>query len=161
MSQKTVRIRFRRAITTAIIIGLFFVAMSRIDYVVNSTLYNYGLEFSYGWANTYWVAYNTVFVIFSAMAGFIYWFGSEKTTCDKKVASALIVTGRHVLHLLGRRIAAEQRGLVVDVVERNIRNMEHRPAGFVDHHGAWGFPSDLGVCATSKKGNLPVPGLTR
>ena len=66
--------------------------MSRIDYVVNSTLYNYGLEFSYGWANTYWVAYNTVFVIFSAMAGFIYWFGSEKTTCDKKVASALIVT---------------------------------------------------------------------
>jgi hypothetical protein len=66
--------------------------MARIDFVVNSTLYNYGLIFSYGWANDYWTAYNAAFVVFSVMVGFIYWFGSRKTTCDKKIVVALLVT---------------------------------------------------------------------
>ena len=66
--------------------------MSRIDFIINSVLYNYGLEFSYNWANTYWLTYNFTFVVFSAVAAFIYWLGSPKTSCDKKVVVALLVT---------------------------------------------------------------------
>jgi uncharacterized membrane protein len=66
--------------------------MSRIDFIVNSVLYNYGLEFSYNWANTYWLTYSFVFVVFSAVTGFFYWFGSRKTAFDKRFVVALIVT---------------------------------------------------------------------
>jgi hypothetical protein len=71
---------------------LFFVLMSRVDFIVNSTLYKYGLVFSYDWANGYWLAYDSTFAVFSAMAAYAYWFGSRKTACDKKIVIALFVT---------------------------------------------------------------------
>jgi len=77
-------------LTTLIV--TFFLLMARIDYVVNKVLYDFGLVFSYDWANMYWLAYQSTFGVFSAMVGFIYWFGSRKTHCDKKVTAALIVS---------------------------------------------------------------------
>lgn len=84
--------RFWKAFALVLFIFLFFLFMSRIDFIVNSVLYNYGLVFSYNWANTYWITYNFTFVVFSAMAGFVYWLGSSKTSCDKRVAVALFAT---------------------------------------------------------------------
>lgn len=84
--------RFARAVTLASLITLFFALMARIDYVVNSTLYDFGLVFSYDWANMYWLAYQGTFWVFSGIVAFIYWFGSRKTGCDKKVAAALFVS---------------------------------------------------------------------
>jgi hypothetical protein len=39
------------------------VALFQIDSLVNSTLYNYGLQFSTDWANPYWIAIRTAFVM--------------------------------------------------------------------------------------------------
>jgi len=50
----------------------FFLLMARIDYVVNKVLYDFGLVFSYDWANMYWLAYQAAFWVFSAIVGFIY-----------------------------------------------------------------------------------------
>ena len=66
--------------------------MSRLDFIVNSRLYDFGLIFSYEWANSYWLAYDLAFVVFSVMIGYIYWFGSPKKACDLKVVVALLVT---------------------------------------------------------------------
>ena len=84
----------------AILIGLFFGIMSRIDFLVNSTLYEYGLVFSYEWANIYWLTYGLVYVIFSLVIAFVYWFGSPKTTGDKKIVAALLIS-INVLALCG------------------------------------------------------------
>ncbi len=89
---RAVYARFGKAFALVFFIFLFFLFMSRIDFIVNSVLYNYGLVFSYNWANTYWLTYNFTFVVFSAMASFVYWLGSRKTSCDKKVVVALLVT---------------------------------------------------------------------
>ena len=84
--------RFGKGTVLAALIVLFFVLMARIDYVVNSRLYDFGLVFSYDWANMYWLAFQGIFWVFSAMVAFIYWFGSRKTFCDKKVTAALFIS---------------------------------------------------------------------
>jgi hypothetical protein len=66
--------------------------MSRIDFIVNGILYNYGLTFSYEWALGYWITYILIFVIFSITVSFIYWFGSNKTLRDQKISIALLIT---------------------------------------------------------------------
>ncbi len=84
--------RFWKAFALVFFVFLFFLFMSRIDFTVNSVLYNYGLVFSYNWANTYWLTYSFTFVVFSATAAFVYWLASPKTSFDKRVAVALLVT---------------------------------------------------------------------
>jgi hypothetical protein len=84
--------KYRKIIILTIVIGLFFAIMARVDYVVHAMLYNHGLEFSYDWAYQYWIAYDSTFVVFSAMAAVTYWLSSRKTSYDKKAAVALAVT---------------------------------------------------------------------
>lgn len=74
--------------------------MSRIDFLVHSTLYNYGLFFSYEWANVYWLIYGLVFVAFSLAVAFVYYLGSKKTLTNKKIALALF-TSINVLSICG------------------------------------------------------------
>ena len=68
----------------AVLILSFFCIMSRIDFIVHGTLYDYGLHFSYDWALEYWVLYPAAFVIFALAAGFMFWLGSGKTPRDLK-----------------------------------------------------------------------------
>jgi len=89
---RAVYAKLGRAFALVFFIFLFFLFMSRIDFIINSVLYDYGLVFSYNWANEYWLTYNFTFVVFSAMASYVYWLGSRKTSCDKKVVVALLVT---------------------------------------------------------------------
>lgn len=84
--------QFSRLIVLVLFIGLFFSFMARIDFVVNATLYDYGLVFSYNWAIPYWTTYYTIFMVFSLIVGFIYWVGSLKAVYDMKVAVALFAT---------------------------------------------------------------------
>ena len=76
---------------TLLILG-FFCLMSRIDYVVNALLYDYGLRFSYEWAIGYWVTYLSVFIVFSVVVSVAYWFGSGRTVRDVRMAVALFLT---------------------------------------------------------------------
>jgi len=66
--------------------------MSRIDFIVHNTLYSYGLQFSYEWANNYWFTYNTIFLIFGVALGSVFWVSSNKTRKDLKLSLALIGT---------------------------------------------------------------------
>lgn len=74
--------------------------MSKIDYIVHSTLYQFGLKFSYDWANTYWLTYSLVFCMFGLTMAFCYYMGSPKTVQNKKIAIA-IFTSINVLALCG------------------------------------------------------------
>jgi hypothetical protein len=76
----------------ALLIFLYFGLMSRIDFIVNSTLYEHGLQFSYAWALDYWTVYTAVFVLFSATISMMYWLGSSKTARDLKLALGILVT---------------------------------------------------------------------
>jgi len=71
------------------LVFLFFSLMSRIDFIVHTMLYNYGLYFSYEWAYEYWVVYCTTFFTFSFLIGFVYWLGSNKNKQDRKISIAL------------------------------------------------------------------------
>lgn len=84
--------RFIKTVVLAVLILGFFALMSRIDYTVHSIMYNYGLHFSYDWANQYWITYNATFVLFSLIVAYACWFGSKKTKSDLKVAVALLLT---------------------------------------------------------------------
>lgn len=68
---------------------LFFALMSKIDFIVHSTLYSYGLKFSYDWANTYWLTYSLVYSAFGLTMAFCYYAGSSKQFQNKKVAFAI------------------------------------------------------------------------
>jgi hypothetical protein len=84
--------KFAKAALFGLLIFMFFVLMSRIDYTINDALYDYGLKFSYGWAKGYWLAYNSVFLVFSSAVAAAYYLGSNKTRSELKVAVALFVT---------------------------------------------------------------------
>lgn len=79
-------------VAMALLIFSFFCVMSRIDFVVHSTLCDYGLQFSYEWALEYWVLYPATFVIFASAAGFMFWLGSRKTLRDLKISAAIVAT---------------------------------------------------------------------
>ncbi len=83
---------FKKPLILMTLILLFFTLMSRIDYIVHATLYEYGLQFSYDWANSYWFTYNTLFVLFAVMAGVTYWFASNRTYRALKLSLALFGT---------------------------------------------------------------------
>jgi len=73
----------------SLLVFLFFSLMSRIDFIVHNKLYNYGLYFSYQWANEYWIVYCATFFTFSLSIGFMYWLGSNKNKQDRKISITL------------------------------------------------------------------------
>lgn len=73
-------------------IFLYFCLLSRIDFIVHGDLYHYGLQFSYEWANEYWITYFTSYAYFSIVIGFVYWLASNRTRKDLKVSVGLIAT---------------------------------------------------------------------
>ena len=81
-----------KGVIVALSLFSFFCLMSKIDFIVHGTLYNYGLQFSFDWAIDYWIAYTTAFVIFSVIISLMYWLGSKKTIKDLKFSLALLVT---------------------------------------------------------------------
>ena len=76
----------------AVSILSFFCLMSRIDFIVHSILYGYGLEFSYEWANAYWATYSGSFVVFSVTIGSTYWLASNRDASDKRFSLTIIAT---------------------------------------------------------------------
>lgn len=85
-------IKHQKAIGLASLTILFFAIMARVDYVVHAMLYGHGLEFSYDWAYQYWLAYDTLFVVFAASIAVTYWMGAQKTHRNKKIAAAIFIT---------------------------------------------------------------------
>ena len=63
-----------------------------MDFIVHGSLYHYGLQFSYEWANQYWITYFAAYAYFSIVIGFIYWLASNKTRKDLKVSIGLAAT---------------------------------------------------------------------
>jgi hypothetical protein len=84
--------KFKQPIIFTIMVFLFFTLMSRIDFIVHNTLYNYGLVFSYEWANSYWLTYNALFIAFGIVVSITYWLASNKTRKDLKLSCALLGT---------------------------------------------------------------------
>jgi len=81
-----------KGLGVALSILLYFCLLSRIDFIVHRDLYRYGLQFSYEWANEYWITYFSSYAYFSIVIGFIYWLASKKTRNDLKVSAGLVVT---------------------------------------------------------------------
>ena len=81
-----------KGLGVALSILLYFCLMSRIDFIVHQDLYNYGLQFSYEWANEYWITYFASYTYFSIVIGFIYWLASNRTRNDLKVSAGLVIT---------------------------------------------------------------------
>ena len=76
----------------ALSIFLYFCLLSRMDFIVHRDLYHYGLQFSYEWANEYWITYFTTYAYFSMVIGFIYWLASNRTKKDLRVSMGLAAT---------------------------------------------------------------------
>lgn len=76
----------------ALSIFLYFCLLSRMDFIVHRDLYHYGLQFSYEWANEYWITYFATYAYFSMVIGFIYWLASNRTRNDLKISVGLVIT---------------------------------------------------------------------
>jgi len=81
-----------KGVGVALSIFLYFCLLSRIDFIVHGDLYHYGLQFSYEWANEYWITYFASYAYFSIVIGFVYWLASNRTRKDLKVSIGLIAT---------------------------------------------------------------------
>jgi len=81
-----------KGLGVALSIFLYFCLLSRIDFIVHGYLYHYGLQFSYEWANEYWITYFAAYAYFSIVIGFIYWSASNRTRKDLKVSLGLTTT---------------------------------------------------------------------
>jgi hypothetical protein len=66
--------------------------MSGLDFVVHRVLYNYGLQFSYGWASFYWLVFGSVFAVFSFAVGLVYWLASNRMPRDLRVSAGLTLS---------------------------------------------------------------------
>lgn len=47
----------KRTLLAILLFAVSVLVLSRLDFLVHSTLYDYGLIFSYSWANEYWILY--------------------------------------------------------------------------------------------------------
>lgn len=83
---------FFKGIVFSLFVLLFFVFASGLDFVVNSVLYDFGLEFSFSWALQYWFFYNGILFCFGFVISLAYWFGSDKTAKNFRVALALFLS---------------------------------------------------------------------
>jgi hypothetical protein len=81
-----------RWLAFCLLVLLFFVFMSGLDFVVHRVLYGYGLRFSYDWAVVYWVIYGCVFFVFSVAVGLIYWLASRRSRRDVKIGLGLFLS---------------------------------------------------------------------
>lgn len=81
-----------KGVAIALTVFTFFCIMSRIDYLVHSRLYKFGLQFSYEWAIEYWILYTFMYVIFSLAIGLMFWLGSDRTLRDCKISIAIVAT---------------------------------------------------------------------
>jgi len=81
-----------KGLGVALSILLYFCLLSRLDFIVHQDLYRYGLQFSYEWANDYWITYFASYAYFSLVLGFIYWLASNRTRNDLKVSVGLAIT---------------------------------------------------------------------
>jgi hypothetical protein len=81
-----------KSISIAASIFAFFGLMSRMDSIVHGTLYRYGLQFSYEWANEYWATYGAIFMVFSTAIGLMYWLSSSKSGRDLRFSLGLVIT---------------------------------------------------------------------
>lgn len=81
-----------KGVLVALSLFAFFCLMSKIDFIVHGTLYDYGLQFSFEWAIDYWIVYTVAFVVFSVIVSLMYWLGSKKTMKDLKFSLALLAT---------------------------------------------------------------------
>ena len=81
-----------KGLGVALSILLYFCLLSRLDFIVHQDLYRYGLQFSYEWANDYWITYFASYAYFSIVLGFIYWLASNRTRNDLKVSVGLAAT---------------------------------------------------------------------
>jgi len=52
---------------------LVLICITAIDWIVHSMLYQYGLTFSYDWANPYWFFLNATFASIGLLAASTYW----------------------------------------------------------------------------------------
>jgi len=80
-------------------LGFFFLgtialvaAIAYIDFIVNRTLYDYGLKFSWSWAIPYWSALWTTFLIIAALVMTTYWIRREETLRNARTAVLLGIT---------------------------------------------------------------------
>jgi len=89
-----------KGLGVALSILVYFCLLSRLDLIVNQNLYHYGLQFSYEWANEYWITYFASYAYFSIVIAFIYWLASNKTRNDLKVSIGLATTV-NLLHMGG------------------------------------------------------------
>jgi len=74
------------------LVFLFFVVMSCLDFVIHRVLYDYGLQFSYGWVVLYWWVFGGVFLVFSVIIGFVYWLGSGKSQREFRIGFGLFLS---------------------------------------------------------------------
>lgn len=90
------------AMWTASYITMFFLLL-QMDSIVHNTLYDYGLQFSYNWANPYWGLLRLLFLwmtvplaVTVSIIAYSYWTGrglpSEKTRIPKKADSMMMIT---------------------------------------------------------------------
>ena len=83
--------RLKTICAIATILAFFFL-MSRIDFIVHGTLYDYGLKFSHEWADEYWTMYVTAFVVFAGSIALMYWLGDNRSRKDIVFPLSLFAT---------------------------------------------------------------------
>ena len=57
---------------------IFVLSVTRIDFIVHNVLYQYGLNFSYEWASSYWAMLGNVFILVSALIVIAYLMGAKE-----------------------------------------------------------------------------------
>jgi len=73
--------------------GLVFV--TALDYIVHNWLYNYGLKFSYDWANPYWYILTAIFWIFAAIGVSAYYVDRHRPNKLKALAIFATILGEY------------------------------------------------------------------
>ena len=74
---------------------ILFIATG-IDFIVHDTLYSYGLQFDYAWANPYWILLFLLFVFISLVGATAYYIDREKVYKPKLLLVFITLLGEYV-----------------------------------------------------------------
>lgn len=82
-----------------VLLSLVYICLTAIDFIVHNILYDFGLRFSYEWADPYWVALAMSFFVIAGLVTVVYWISD---TPKKSTATLLFFTvfGTYVAGLL-------------------------------------------------------------
>lgn len=117
------------------VLQFFLFCLTSIDYIVNFTLYRFGLRFDYEWANIYWTLLGLIWISVALLATSAYFIDRLENVSATQKKRIYLKGG-----LIGATVLAEHYGGFLDTLFFGILKILGHPWSYAWFENWWWHP---------------------